>query len=233
MGLMLPGAGFLAHADLCTAGGIGHTVLDAGACGLFGLSVLLWCATGNIVAPPLAWVGTALWAATMRHGPISPHIVSLAHMAAAAAALAPLLAWPVCMAFVRWQRHRDNAYLRQMQPHLGQVFTAPVPASSTAPQHPAHIGHAVHGAAMRLPEMSLAQLQRVRFALDRALQPVEQFHGFEQRDLFQIAALRYQVNFLGYGLALTQARFAPAFLGYRPAHAVALPGRAVLMNIAG
>ena len=27
MGLMLPGAGFLAHADLCTTSGIGHTVL--------------------------------------------------------------------------------------------------------------------------------------------------------------------------------------------------------------
>jgi hypothetical protein len=214
LGLMVPGAGFLAHADLCTTSGIGHTVLAALASGLFSLSVLLWFAMGNIVAPPLAWVGTALWAATMHHGPISPHIASLAHMAATAATLAPLLAWPVWMAFVRWQRHRDNAYLRQMQPHLGQVFTAPVPASSAASHQPAHSRQVPHGAAMPLPEMSLEHLQRVRFALDRALQPVDQFQGFEQRDPFQTAALRYQVNFLGYGLALTQARFTPAFRGH-------------------
>ncbi|HRH18319.1 MAG TPA: hypothetical protein PKV17_06650 [Aquabacterium sp.] len=198
LGLMLPGAGFLAHADLCTTGGIGHTALALGAFALFGLSVLIWFATGNIVAPPLAWVGTALWAAAMDHGPISPWVVDLAHAAAGVSVLAPMLAWPAWMAFARWQRRQDNAYLRQIQPRVHEIFTAPTtPASTVTP-----------------PEMSLSHLQRVRFALERALQPVADFEGFEHRDPFQTAALRYQVNFLGYGLALTQARFTPAFRGY-------------------
>lgn len=200
MGLMLPGAGFLAHADLCTTAGMGHTFLALGACVLFGLSVLLWFATGNIVAPPLAWIGTALWAACMEHGPISPHVADVAHTVARAAVLLPLLAWPAWMAFVHRQRRQDNAYLRRIQPRQGQIFTARPPAVSTLASAPL--------------EMSLPHLQRLRFALDRALQPVANFDGFEHRDPFQTAALRYQVNFLGYGLALTQARFTPAFRGY-------------------
>lgn len=163
LGLMLPGAGFLAHADLCTTAGIGHTALALGALALFGMSLLIWFATGNIVAPPLAWV--------------------------------------------RGQRRQANASLRQIQPHLDQIFTAPAAAARTSPHTQSH------GESPR-PEMSLPHLQRVRFALDRALQPVANFDGFEHRDPFQTAALRYQVNFLGYGLALTQARFTPAFRGY-------------------
>lgn len=204
LGLMLPGAGFLAHADLCTAGGVGHTVLALGAFALFGLSVLIWFATGNIVAPPLAWVGTALWAAAMDHGP-SPSVSGLAHAAAGIALLAPLLAWPAWMAFSHRQRCQDNAYLRQIQPRVHEIFASPLTVNNT-PAHPLPPGTP--------PEMSLSHLQRVRFALDRALQPVANFEGFEHRDPFQTAALRYQVNFLGYGLALTQARFTPAFRGY-------------------
>lgn len=196
MGLMLPGAGFLAHADLCTTAGLGHTAVALGACTLFGLSVVIWFATGNIVAPPLAWMGTALWAASMAHGPMSPRVAGMAHAAAWMAALLPLLAWPAWLAFARWQRRQNNAYLGQIQPRVHEIFTAPTAASFPA------------------QEMSLAHLQRVRFALDRALQPVANFEGFEHRDPFQTAALRYQVNFLGYGLALTQARFTPAFRGY-------------------
>ena len=208
LGLMLPGAGFLAHADLCTTGGIGHMALALGALALFGLSVLIWFATGNIVAPPLAWVGTAMWAAAMDHGPISPPVADLAHAVAGIAALAPWLAWPAWMAFARRQRRQDNAYLRQIQPRIHEIFTAPtMPASEGA--FPLSRGEATAP-----PEMSLTHLQRVRFALDRALQPVPSFEGFEHRDPFQTAALRYQVNFLGYGLALTQARFTPAFRGY-------------------
>lgn len=63
-------------------------------------------------------------------------------------------------------------------------------------------------------EMSLEHVKRLRFALDRALQPVGEFAGFEVRDQFQTATLRYQINFLAYGIALTQSRFTPAFDGY-------------------
>ena len=56
-------------------------------------------------------------------------------------------------------------------------------------------------------------LARLRFILDRALQPIDQFDGFQWVDQFQPAGIRYQLNFAGYALALTQVRL-PAFRGY-------------------
>jgi hypothetical protein len=53
-------------------------------------------------------------------------------------------------------------------------------------------------------------LPRLRLLLDRALQPVDQFRGFDHLDQFQTAALRYQVNFTAFSLAMAQARWCPA-----------------------
>src|SRR5262249_41442767 len=64
-------------------------------------------------------------------------------------------------------------------------------------------------------ELSPHDLKLMRFLLDRALQPVENFDGFEWLDQFQTAAIRYQLNFIGYALALAQATRLPALRGYR------------------
>lgn len=69
-------------------------------------------------------------------------------------------------------------------------------------------------AAPRTGELDMSALQLQRLLLDRALQPVDQFEGFEWRDQFQTAAVRYQVNFLSYALSLSHAHFLPAFSGY-------------------
>ena len=42
-----------------------------------------------------------------------------------------------------------------------------------------------------------------RYLFDRTLQPVGQLEGFTRLDNIQLAALRYQLNYLGWGLALT------------------------------
>jgi Linalool dehydratase/isomerase len=197
LGLILPGAGFLAHADVCTsASGLGHLSLALLALGGFALAMVAWFATGNVLAPPLAWLGSAVWAAAMVQGPLSPQLSDLAHAAAWLACLPPVLVWPGWLAWARWQRRRDNAYLTQMAPRASEVFTA------------------LHAAAAPPAEMGITHLQRLRFALDRALQPIERFDGFENLDPFQTAAMRYQLNFLAYGLAMTQARYTPAFRGY-------------------
>ncbi len=52
-----------------------------------------------------------------------------------------------------------------------------------------------------------------RFALDRALQPLDQFEGFQFVDQFQTAATRYQIAQNGYALSLLNSRL-PAFRGY-------------------
>jgi len=199
LGLMLPGAGFLAHADVCSTAGLGHLTMALCAFAAFALSLLIWFGTGNVLAPPVAWLGAALWAASMRHGPLLPGraqaVYALLALAAAAVALGAL----TCFVLARRQRRLDNAYLAAQVPQLPRIFAAPQPVAA---------------ALEALPEMSLAHLQHLRFALDRALQPIASFEGFEQRDQFQTAALRYQLNFLGYGLALTQARFTPACGSY-------------------
>lgn len=56
--------------------------------------------------------------------------------------------------------------------------------------------------------------QRLRLLLDRALQPIEEFQGFEFKDQFQTAAIRYQLNFISYAFSIVQACHMPAFTGY-------------------
>ncbi|MDA8708194.1 hypothetical protein N9M10_02365 [Hellea sp.] len=63
-------------------------------------------------------------------------------------------------------------------------------------------------------ELSFEDLQHMRLLLDRALQPVDEFEGFEWIDQFQTAAVRYQINFISYALSLAQSNYMPAFTGY-------------------
>lgn len=64
------------------------------------------------------------------------------------------------------------------------------------------------------PLLSLNDMKRVRLLLDRALQPINEFSGFEKRDQFQTAATRYQINSISYGLSAIQYAHTPAFSGY-------------------
>jgi hypothetical protein len=63
-------------------------------------------------------------------------------------------------------------------------------------------------------ELSEADLARQRWALDLALQPVDEWTGFEFADAYSMGALRYQCNWLQWSLALSQYCHAPAFQGY-------------------
>lgn len=202
LGLILPGGGFVAHADLCTQSGIGHLAAAIIAFGVFGFSLVLWFGTGNILAPPMAWLGAAGLAAAMRHGGMRPDAPGIVLGAAALAFTCLALAMGLWFGLARRQRKIDNAYLASQDDQVDNIFTQGPPS----------------GAA----EMSLDHLQRLRFALDRALQPLDQFNGFERIDQFQTAATRYQLNFLAYGVALTQARFMPAFGGYMHEAQIAL-----------
>lgn len=203
MGLILPGGGFLAHADICTAGGISHLLAAAAGMAAFGFSLLIWFGTGNILAPPVAWLGMAVGAATMRHGAVRAASIDLVFTGVGIALVALAVAMAARFALARRQRKIDNAYLASQTDRLSHIFDA---ANDDG----------------QAPEMSLDHLRRLRFALDRALQPLDQFNGFEKIDQFQTAATRYQLNFLAYGVALTQARYTPAFRGYMHEAQIAL-----------
>lgn len=202
MGLVLPGGGFLAHADICSRSGVSHAAIALLVIGLFLGSLVLWFGTGNLLAPPSVWLASAIAAGAMGHGGIRPAAVAFLFSLVAALFGVSLLWLGWRFVAARRQRRLDNDYLAAQAGAGASTFTGPCAGTQD--------------------EMSLEHLQRLRFALDRAMQPLAEFDGFEQRDQFQTAATRYQLNFLAYATALTQARYLPAFGGYMHEAQIAL-----------
>jgi MFS family permease len=187
LGVILPGGGFLAVGGWASL--------------LFPLTLVLMLAAlalmllmANAVAPLLVWIGAALGAGALCGGRIAP----------AAAYAVPLLA----VAGLLWiidkhrriahrelaQRERRNAFLRQAeQGVLARAVPAP-PEDSR--------------------ELTLDDLAHLRYAFDRALQPVDALDGFDVIEQFQTSSLRYQINNLLWPLQLAQCLYTPSFHGY-------------------
>ena len=169
LGLVIPGGGF---AVISVQTGIVMGFLSVI---LFAAAIFLWFATGNVLAPPVIWLGSAVIASAMASDPASTTEL-LAVLAIPLTVFALIAIWPS----------------RKPAPPPAPFVAAPTPP-------PAPIS----------PE----DLTRLRFALDRALQPVGEFDGFQWIDQFQPAGMRYQLNFAGYALALANRRL-PAYRGY-------------------
>ncbi len=187
LGLMAPGAGFLLWTGGDPVHALIHAALAAAALAAFGVALVVWFATGNVIAPAAVWVLAAIAAAAMNH----KEQWTAAPWAVTAAILLLALAGPAMARLNRYRglsvRRRDNAMLRQ---HV-QLVVPPKAA-----------------------ELSPDDLALLGLLLDRALQPLDGFDGFDSIDQFQTSALRYQLNFAGYALALFQHVHAPAFHGY-------------------
>jgi len=187
-GLIFPGAGFLVGSD--------HGLYMLVSLGLFGIGLCLWFATGNVVAAPIVWM-TAMIAAGLITSPSdgATELEQLIVLGLPILGIASL--WATSFVLWRIKRRRFkgfNHFLLNESSDHGLIKLHP---------------RSVCG-----PELSEDQLASQRFLLDRALQPIESFDGFEIRDHFQTAALRYQINFLSYALALTQSEYLPALSGY-------------------
>jgi hypothetical protein len=180
LGMMFPGAGFLhwAAGDQLTLA----TGMFLAGLGVFMTALVLWFATGNVIAPLLTWVTLAAVSA-------DPNLFTLSSTEVASgwpSLLAPFAVVGLGLVLLRPPK----------QPRAQSIAILPESKTSDA------------------AELSLEELQRLRLLLDRALQPVERFDGFEWRDQFQSAAIRYQVNFVAYALALARHRTAPAADAY-------------------
>ncbi len=187
LGLMTPGAGFAA--PMLAAGEFQPVavVLVLASMLSFGGALLLWFGTGNVLAPLLTWLAAAIVAAsTSNADPV----------ATSADAGAILLGVAAIM---------PGAMIAGAAVARGRARAAP-------PASPAVTPPAI--AAPISDELDVPTLQLMRMLLDRALQPVKTFDGFEWRDQFQTAAVRYQLNFVSYALAVAQAHQLPAFSGY-------------------
>lgn len=180
LGLTFPSAGFLYWASEA------QSILSLGifAAGLivFSMALIVWFATGNVLAPVGTWLGLGVLAAF-------PKIIGLA--AIPADTNFPWLLGPglVAGSLALWLR---GSAMPRREPGLARL-AAPTPQAEANPA-----------------QMSAHDEARVRLLLDRALQPVDAFEGFEWRDQFQTAAIRYQVNFMAYALAMAHQRHAPA-----------------------
>ncbi len=190
LGLIVPGGGFLAYAVGDGWAFAAHIAMFCTTVVLFAASLIAWFGAGAVIAPPLVWMGAALWALWMNH-------IEVCGMGEGAFLWLPMLgAGALGLALVHVIRAARPA------PAAGRTFDPPAMPAAATPQ-------AIEDAADEIPPAILA---RLRFALDRALQPVDRFEGFQWIDQFQPAAMRYQLNFAGYALSLAQRRL-PAFQG--------------------
>lgn len=187
LGLLFPGAGFLSL-------GLLGIVFAAFTLALFVVAMIAWFGAGMVIAPVIVWLGAA----------------GLAFAFASDASWAPApfitvtatVAWLIHMRLKAAKTEAANIVARDARNQfLPEALTSlrqnQLPTKSSSER-----------------ELDLAQLHLLRYALDRALQPVESFDGFDKIDQFQTASIRYQINALSYALSLAQCHYTPNFHGY-------------------
>ena len=185
--LMFPGGGFLFSFKW-------HCLLSLGiALTFFAASLSLWFATGNALAPPLSWLILTILAIVLRQKPVPD---SAGWIMLAIVSFIALAIWLVLL----WQRFGGARWRKSANRELASYLAA-TPSVQARPDKPTD-------------EFSERELHTLHFLLDRALQPVEEFAGFEWLDQFQTASVRYQLHFTGYALAMAQATRLPALHGY-------------------
>ncbi|GAA1749433.1 hypothetical protein [Aeromicrobium alkaliterrae] len=182
--LYVPGGAHLAH---------GHVLHGAIVLASFAVCVLLWWMIGAFAAPIAVWVLDVIAILAFGHGTPDP-----TGLVVTAAIVPALLALALVAHLVRHRRRLRRAA------RLNTALATQEFAVTALPSRP------------NLPvgEASPDDLAHLRFALDLALQPLEDFAGFDRRDQFREAALRYQLCILGYALSIYQFTHAPAFAGY-------------------
>ena len=74
--------------------------------------------------------------------------------------------------------------------------------------------HYLEPSGHRIGELTPDDLELQRYLLDLSLQPIDRFDGFSHIEQYLLSALRYQLNYTCYALALAQYNYAPAFTGY-------------------
>lgn len=186
LGLWIPGGGFFAL-------GGWWTLLFPLTLIVFVLSLVAWFWAGAVIAPIAVWLGAALLAGALADGQNWTGAPFATFAAVAAVGL-----------FFR-NSNRKKAAIGAEQALVREKFL---------PQSLAEVEEMQRKAVDGRREMSRAQLAGLRYLLDRTLQPVESFDGFTIIDQFQPAALRYQINHMGFAMAVAQANYVPNFAGY-------------------
>lgn len=193
VGLMAPGAGYLSA---------GRPLAWAATQAGFGLSLVAWLGSGNVLAPAATWLGSAVdagvrsdvrWPGARRAVPL------VAATAVAGAWTARERAHRGALA----RRARRSALLdRRRAEELDRIRVGA--RRGAAPPAEPQVG----------PELTGDELGHARYVLDRALQPLAAFEGFDRIEQFQTSSIRYQITTLGLALSTLQYARTPAFHGY-------------------
>ena len=187
IGLWLPGAGFVA------VGGWAALLFPLTLL-LFVFGLVAWFWAGMVLALIVVWNGAAAVAGLMA----GDSVWAGAPFVAAAGVVA------VGVGFSRRNsRLREEAIAKAItrQVFVPQSLAEVVVNTATKPDPASR-------------EMSPEDLSALRYILDRALQPLDQWGGFDIIDQFQPAALRYQLTHMGFALGIAQSAYAPNFRGY-------------------
>lgn len=187
LGLWFPGAGFLAAGNWLI-------VLVLPCLLAMGLAWVAWFGSGMVVAPVIVWVGAAVAAGVLVDDTTqaAPWVVAGVTLLGALGAAA---------ATTRQGRRLHRRRLERNATLPGELATVEGIRSRAL-------------AAVRTEEeMTPEQLKGVRYALTLAMQPKDDWTGFNRIDIFQTSAVRYQINQLGWLLALAQSRYAPSYHG--------------------
>ena len=187
LGLWIPGGGFIAVGGLAV-------LLFPLTLVLFALAMFAWFGAGMVVAPIIVWLGSALLAGKMAGDYVwspAPYVVVA-------------LFAGIGIYVYRRQQTRKAAELKKLDSRKRTISTAIAEYIEVAAPAPA----------MNERELTPDELASARYAFDRALQPLGQMSGYDKVEQFQTAALRYQINHLGYGLGMLQCVYTPSFHGY-------------------
>lgn len=187
LGLWAPGAGFLA------VGGW-WSVLFPVTLLLFIFSLIAWFWAGIVIAPVTVWIGAAILAGLLSGENISPYSPFIT--------AACIVAFTVILSLTN--RRNQTRGKKIAEDRLSYLPSEVMEISKMANKLPDPTKR----------EMDADQLGGVRYLLDRSLQPIDKFDGFNIIDQFQPAALRYQINHMGYALAVAQSAYVPNFRGY-------------------
>ncbi|NOT39794.1 MAG: hypothetical protein HOP13_04810 [Alphaproteobacteria bacterium] len=184
LGLWFPGGGYLAQGEIIAF----LTTIT-----LFGLAVLAWFWAGMVIAPIAVWVGAAVAAALIAQEPLTSASYMVVFAAMSALVLTYIAADAIRESALTSKRNRRNAFLAHSLAQVRERAANPQPEAR---------------------ELTPDQLAHLRYIYDRALQPVEQFGGFNIIEQFQPASLRYQLNHMGFALGVAQSAYLPSFTGY-------------------
>ncbi|MHB8694492.1 MAG: linalool dehydratase/isomerase domain-containing protein [Solirubrobacteraceae bacterium] len=183
-GMLVPGGGYAYQGRKGRAAGTALGAL---------LGFVMWVLLGMMFLPFTVW-GVGAWLAARG---------AKKHPRKAGLPVALLTTGPLLLAGTALARQigfrRSKQVAAQRNEHLAAHVYVPPSAAGAIPGR---------------GELTTEQLQLQRFLLDRALQPVDRFGGFEWLDQFREAAVRYQLNYAQWAIALAQYRCTPAFQGY-------------------